>query len=229
MNQLREYKDGMQTDHRMQGTVIPRATNRAESGKGPVDNESLGADFDFGHPAEQVIVDCDAAGQTVKATRIDKEALARLAKANQQGSGRKGRIMGYDEAAKAPAGAAVADPEVVKAAAVTVALSSAETAAAAPAPKIKVIFAGAFGKISFSYSLVFFHKFFLVLVQESADGDFYEPPGEPSQPMQVALCDSEGRTYACFPCAHIPFPNGRTAVTILLVDEKEGESHGEDR
>ena len=236
MNQLREYKDGMTTEHRLPGTVIPSATNRSKDGKGPIDNESLGADFDIQNAVEHVIVECDEAGYSVKSTVLDKAALERLIKANRQGPGWKGRVMSYDEAVSAVAAKPVLRAGPVAATLTMPTSSGAETTVAVPMPllltaqpKIKVGFAGAFGKINFSYAQVFRHDIFLVLVQESAEGDFYEPPGERSQAMQVTVYE-ENCTYACFPCAHIPFPGGRSAVTILLVDDgKEGDDHGEAR
>lgn len=218
MSQLRDYGDGMKTGHGIPGTVVPKASNRSDKVGGRIDNASVGVDFDIQHPGEQVIVECDEAGQAVHSTRMDVAAIAHLVKTNRTLPGQKGHAIGYMEAVKTSGhGDTVKSASAAPAAGLAVASISAPEAV--QGSKIKVRFSGAFGRVSFSYAQVFRHDIFLVLVQESAEGDFYEPPGQHAQAVEVSW---ENVVHQCYPCAHIPFPNGRTAITVLMIDEQEG-------
>jgi hypothetical protein len=221
MNQMRKYEDGLKTDHRMTGTVIPKATNRSDIVGGHVDQNSVGADFDMQNPAPQVLVESNEKGEFTSHTPLDKPAIDRLIAANRAKPGQAGhRPISYEEAIKEKGAGVGAVANSVPPFAQHPVLEQLEKFSAEPIviPKTKVRFSGAFGKINFSYQQVFVHEIFLVLVQHTEDGDFYEPPGESGQAMAVD-CGPD-RNYSCYPCAHIPFPDGRTAVTILMIDEQ---------
>lgn len=86
------------------------------------------------------------------------------------------------------------------------------------AARIKVKFSGSFGKIAVPFNLVFLDGISLVMMQYSAEGLFYEPPGHSQESIEV---NWQNRLYVCMPGVHFTMPDRKTAFTIFLVDEEQ--------
>ena len=233
------YLDGRDV-HGMSGTVIPRATQKG--GK-----DSSGFRFDTEAPIQQNIVD----GDVIKPLTLDK--LAQMRKANYSPTGlRTESTLSFEELLKdvapisepanssfslagdgktpAPVPPTPVKGEVNMAEVISIppATSAPEEALAKPAPRTKVRFTSSMGKLSVPYDTVFKAEGqtapLLVLVQRSLDGIFYEPPYTGEERMEVRYNDE---VLQCLSGVYFVFPDGKTALTVMLIDEPVPEEEGD--
>jgi hypothetical protein len=86
-----------------------------------------------------------------------------------------------------------------------------------PLQRIKVQIQGSFGKLSVVYQKAFRHNDSLILFQYDEEGLFYEPPSDLQNPLKVTLGDM---SFDCYPIVYAPFPDGKVALTVFLIDER---------
>ena len=93
-------------------------------------------------------------------------------------------------------------------------------AQAQPAPqavKVPVTFAGAFGKVSIPYDLVFISGNVLVLVRMSSDSASFTAP-ETDEHIRITL---SGKTYWCLSGIEFTMPDGVTSFSTYLIDTEK--------
>lgn len=87
-----------------------------------------------------------------------------------------------------------------------------------PKPRFPVRFKGRFGTLQAPYNQVFRDGIALVLVQNSPDGVYYEPPYDPEELMEIALTGQ--LRYLCHSGVHYKMPDGLSAHTVYLIDRE---------
>jgi hypothetical protein len=82
--------------------------------------------------------------------------------------------------------------------------------------RVRVRFRGPFGKLAVPYNVVFRYGIFLIMIQHSPDGSFYEPPGQLEEHIEVQW---HGRLFMCLPGPYFETPDSQTAFTVFMIDE----------
>jgi hypothetical protein len=82
--------------------------------------------------------------------------------------------------------------------------------------RVRIRFRGPFGKLAVPYNIVFRYGIFLVMIQYSPDGSFYEPPGQLEEHIEVQW---HGRFFMCLPGPYFIMPDSQTAFTVFMIDE----------
>lgn len=94
---------------------------------------------------------------------------------------------------------------------------STELAALRATPRVKVRFSGQFGSLAVLYNHVHREDFYLVMIQHSEDGEFYEAPSGDQQ----VLVEYSDQRYTCFPGPQVRLlPGGKIMVTVYMVEEE---------
>lgn len=232
------YLDGKQTDHRMEGTVIPRSRARDQNDslrQLPSLAGDVGATFDLKAPYPQNIIAMDDKGQVTESFQLTPEAVFEMRKHHEK-SGKP--ALNFAEAAakvknqpvKQAVNTGVIQP--VKAAEKTSSdeslsvsrelqeprMTELDLLGAGSRQKVKVRFTGAFGGLTVFYNSVYRHDIFLVMVQYAGDGQFYEAP---SGDQQVLVETPDGR-YTCYPGPQFPLAqDSKLMVTVYIIEEAE--------
>lgn len=241
-NDLRPYKDGTQTEHRMAGVVVPPAACNDLAGYTPGHRISIppadtaGVDFNVSSPSEQVlIIPTEDGGQ--RQVPVTRKALRLLQFHNQAKPGKPAKPITYEEAvlmAEKMSDAEVdrlippAATEKTAAAMPAPAAQSPSTAqpaplTAAPAPvprkKIKVKISGAFGAFTVPFDEVFVHGIFLVLIQYDNEEASFEAPSSQDH-VRIDVLE-KGLALMCLPGVQYPVESQRAYHTVYLVDEEK--------